>query len=126
MALAVERSCSMIVNIDSQASASEIKSALEGNDDQLKAEMLKKAIAMGLAGEQIQGLLICVIRYVLPSEDHTMQRLLLLYLVRPNPVFACYVSASGWVAGSQESQVCRRPLKGLTRGGKCYKKWCAL
>jgi vesicle coat complex subunit len=79
----------MIVNIESQSTSNEIKSALEGNDDQLKAEMLKKSIAMGLAGEQIPGLLICVIRYVLPSEDHTMQRLLLLYLVRRSDLLAC-------------------------------------
>lgn len=83
MALAVERSCSMLVSLDSPASAKEVKSALEGSDMNLKIEMLKKAIAMSLSGEAIPGLFICMIRYVLPSEDHTVQRLLLLYLVRP-------------------------------------------
>jgi vesicle coat complex subunit len=82
MALAVERSCSMIVHLDKPGNPNEIKAALEGNDDQLKIEMLKKAIAMSLSGEQIPGLFICLIRYALPSKNHTIQRLLLLYLVR--------------------------------------------
>jgi vesicle coat complex subunit len=72
----------MIVSIDSPGNAAEIKSALQGNDIELKIDMLKKAIAMSLSGEAIPGLFICMIRYVLPSEDHTVQRLLLLYLVR--------------------------------------------
>ena len=37
---------------------------------------------MLLNGEQIPALFITIIRYVLPSEDHTIQKLLLLYLVR--------------------------------------------
>ena len=72
----------MIVSLDSPGSPQEIKSALEGNDLELKVEMLKKAIAMSLSGDAIPGLFICMIRYVLPSGDHTVQRLLLLYLVR--------------------------------------------
>jgi vesicle coat complex subunit len=94
MALAIERSCSMIVSLDSPGNPNEIKAALEGNDIELKIEMLKKAIAMSLSGENIPGLFICMIRYVLPSEDHTVQRLLLLYLVRPMVKALC-VSRSG-------------------------------
>lgn len=82
MALAVERSCSMIVSLDKPSSPAEIKAALEGSDDAAKTVMLKKAIAMSLAGEQIPGLFICVIRDVLLSKDKTVQRLLLYYLVR--------------------------------------------
>jgi coatomer subunit beta len=82
MAASIERSCSMIVHLDKPGTAGEIKTALEGNDDERKIQALKKAIAMMLSGEQIPGLFISMIRYVLPSEDHTIQRLLLLYLVR--------------------------------------------
>jgi coatomer subunit beta len=72
----------MIVSMDCPGSPQEIKTALEGNDMELKVDMLKKAIAMSLSGDTIPGLFICMIRYVLPSSDHTVQRLLLLYLVR--------------------------------------------
>lgn len=113
----------MIVSLDSPASASDIKSALEGNDNELKAEMLKKAIAMGLAGEQIPGLLICVIRYVLPSEDHTVQRLLLLYLVRP-----CTAQSPAPLplhhAPSPRAAPCRRPSNARTSLARCCKRWC--
>ncbi|KMZ70478.1 Coatomer subunit beta [Zostera marina] len=41
---------------------------------------MKKAIMILLNGESIPHLFITIIRYVLPSEDHTIQKLLLLYL----------------------------------------------
>lgn len=75
----------MIVAIDKPCSATDIKSALQGSDDAQKTKMLKKAIAMSLSGEQIPGLFITVIRDVLLSKDKTVQRLLLFYLVRPQP-----------------------------------------
>ncbi|CAL5220396.1 g2403 [Coccomyxa viridis] len=80
MAQSVERSCTMLVHFDKPASASEIKEALEGNDPLAKVQALQKAIMMLLNGEQIPALFITIIRYVLPSEDHTIQKLLLLYL----------------------------------------------
>lgn len=81
MANHVERSCSMLVYSDRPASASEIKEALEGNDPNAKIEAMQKAISMLLNGEQLPALFITIVRYVLPSEDHTVQKLLLLYLV---------------------------------------------
>lgn len=62
------------------ALANEIKEALEGNDVAAKIDALKKAIMLLLNGETIPQLFITIIRYVLPSEDHTVQKLLLLYL----------------------------------------------
>ncbi|CAI0460684.1 unnamed protein product [Linum tenue] len=41
---------------------------------------MKKAVSLLLNGETLPQLFITIIRYVLPSEDHTIQRLLLLYL----------------------------------------------
>jgi coatomer subunit beta len=82
MANHVERSCSMLVYSDRPASANEIKEALEGNDPEAKVEAMQKAISMLLNGEQLPALFITIVRYVLPSEDHTVQKLLLLYLVR--------------------------------------------
>ena len=85
MAQSVERSCTMLVHFDKPASASEIKEALEGNDPLAKVQALQKAIMMLLNGEQIPALFITIIRYVLPSEDHTIQKLLQLYLVSDPP-----------------------------------------
>lgn len=71
----------MLVHFDRATSANEIKEALEGNDDSAKVLAMKKAIMMLLNQEQLpHQLFITIVRYVLPSEDHTVQRLLLLYL----------------------------------------------
>ncbi|KAK2432368.1 Coatomer, beta subunit [Trifolium repens] len=78
----MEKSCSLIVHFDkgTPALATEIKEALEGNDIAAKIEALKKAIMLLLNGETIPQLFITVIRYVLTCDDHTVQKLLLLYL----------------------------------------------
>lgn len=78
----IERSCTMLVHSDKQASANEIKEALEGNDTEAKIVAMQKAVTLLLNGEQLPQLFITIVRYVLPSEDHTVQKLLLLYLVR--------------------------------------------
>ena len=82
MANAVEKSCSMLVHCDRQYSFAEIKEALEGSDTEAKIGAMKKAVTMLLSGEHMPQLFITIVRYVLPSEDHTVQKLLLLYLVR--------------------------------------------
>ncbi|PON83647.1 Coatomer beta subunit [Trema orientale] len=78
----MEKSCSLLVHFDkgTPALVNEIKEALEGNDVESKIDALKKAIMLLLNGETIPQLFITIIRYVLPSEDHTVQKLLLLYL----------------------------------------------
>jgi coatomer subunit beta len=77
----VEKSCTMLVHSDKPVSAGEIKEALEGNDSEAKIVAMKKAVIMLLSGEQMPQLFITIVRYVLPSEDHQIQKLLLLYLV---------------------------------------------
>ncbi|CAI0550560.1 unnamed protein product [Linum tenue] len=78
----MEKSCSLLVHFDkgTPAIANEIKEALEGNDVLAKIDAMKKAVSLLLNGETLPQLFITIIRYVLPSEDHTIQRLLLLYL----------------------------------------------
>ena len=71
----------MLVYSDKPASANEIREALEGSDAEAKVEAMQKTISMLLNGEQLPALFITIVRYVLPSEDHTVQKLLLLYLV---------------------------------------------
>ncbi|XAR63849.1 hypothetical protein NMG60_11023969 [Bertholletia excelsa] len=77
----MEKSCTLLVHFDkgTPALTNEIKEALEGSDIPAKIDALKKAIMLLLNGETIPQLFITVIRYVLPSEDHTIQKLLLLY-----------------------------------------------
>jgi hypothetical protein len=68
-------------------SAAEIKEALEGSDAEARVLAMKKAVSMVLSGETIPGLFITIVRYVLPSTDHLIQKLLLLYLVRSSLPF---------------------------------------
>lgn len=78
----MEKSCTLLVHFDkgTPAIANEIKDALEGNDVSLKIDAMKNAIMLLLNGETLPQLFITIVRYVLPSEDHTIQKLLLLYL----------------------------------------------
>jgi len=76
----VERGCSMLVHFDRATSANELKQALEAGSAEEKADAMKKVIALLLSGEQIPQMFITIVRYVLPSEDHTVQKLLLLYM----------------------------------------------
>ncbi|MBA0569317.1 hypothetical protein Golob_006754, partial [Gossypium lobatum] len=78
----MEKSCTLLIHFDkgSPAIANEIKEALEGNDVSAKVDAMKKAIMLLLNGETLPQLFITIVRYVLPSEDHTVQKLLLLYL----------------------------------------------
>lgn len=78
-----ERVSTFLVASDkAQASQNEIRMALESSDDQAKVLAMQKAIAALLNGEQLPQLFITIVRYVLPSENHMVQKLLLLYLVR--------------------------------------------
>ena len=58
----------------------EVREALENGSDDQKVDAMRKAVMMLLNGEPISNLFITIVRYVLPSEDHTVQKLLLLYL----------------------------------------------
>jgi hypothetical protein len=77
-----ERVCTFMVASDkAQPSQNEIRTALESNDDEAKVHAMQKAISALLNGEQLPQLFITIVRYVLPSENHLVQKLLLLYLV---------------------------------------------
>lgn len=83
-ALQHERVCTFMVSSDgrAQASQNEIRTALESGEEHEKIAAMQKAIAALLNGEQLPQLFITIVRYVLPSENHQLQKLLLLYLVR--------------------------------------------
>uniref|UniRef100_A0A0E0C0W2 Coatomer subunit beta n=1 Tax=Oryza meridionalis TaxID=40149 RepID=A0A0E0C0W2_9ORYZ len=78
----MEKPSTLLVHFDkgSAAMAGEIKADLEGSDVAAKVDAMKRAVMLLLNGEALPTLFITVVRYVLPSEDHTIQKLLLLYL----------------------------------------------
>ncbi|KAM0829148.1 hypothetical protein ACQ4PT_067056 [Festuca glaucescens] len=78
----MDKPCTLMIHFKkgSAAMANVITSDLEGSDVAAKAEAMKRAVMLLLNGETLPKLFITVVRYVLPSEDHTIQKLLLLYL----------------------------------------------
>nr|CAB3232868.1 coatomer subunit beta-like [Phallusia mammillata] len=56
-----------------------LKNDIEHGDIRIKTEALKKVILMTLNGEKLQGLLMTIIKYLLPSDDHTVKKLLLIF-----------------------------------------------
>ena len=113
----------MLVHFDKPSSGNEIKEALEGNDGPAKVEALQKAIMMLLNGEQLPALFITIVRYVLPSEDHTVQKLLLLYLVSLRPP-AMYSHQTSYPLYAQRVMLCcRRPLRRLMHLARYFLRW---
>ena len=52
---------------------------IEHGDKRAKAQALKKIMTMVLNGDRLPGLLMTIIRFVLPSQDHTLKKLLLIF-----------------------------------------------
>jgi len=75
-----ETYCTVLVSYDKAANANQVKEALESGKEKEKREAMKKCVYMMLNGENMDSLFMTIVRYVLPSEDHTIQKLLLLYL----------------------------------------------
>jgi len=57
----------------------QLKQEIEHGDNRTKTEALKKVILMTLNGEKLTGLLMTIIKYLLPSADHTIKKLLLIF-----------------------------------------------
>ena len=70
----------MLVHFDKSASSKEIKESLETGSNEEKADAMKKVISLLMNGEHLPQIFITIVRYVLPSEDHLVQKLLLLYM----------------------------------------------
>ena len=70
----------MLVHFDKSASSKEIKESLETGSNYEKADAMKKVISLLMNGEHLPQIFITIVRYVLPSEDHLVQKLLLLYM----------------------------------------------
>uniref|UniRef100_A0A0D9XPK2 Clathrin/coatomer adaptor adaptin-like N-terminal domain-containing protein n=1 Tax=Leersia perrieri TaxID=77586 RepID=A0A0D9XPK2_9ORYZ len=75
--------CTLLIHSNKTISPStpnEIKSDLESSNIPTKIAAMKRAITLLLNGETLPHLFITVVRHVLPSDDHAIQKLLLLYL----------------------------------------------
>jgi coatomer subunit beta len=60
-------------------SVNDFKTQLEKGDDETKVQAMKKLIVTMLNGEPMPQLLMFVIRFVVPSKNKTLKKLLLIY-----------------------------------------------
>ena len=77
-----ELPCYTIINVPSDFETPnelQLKMDLEKGDIKAKTEALKKIIYMILNGEKIQGMLMNIIRFVLPCQDHMIKKMLLIF-----------------------------------------------
>ncbi|XP_076249513.1 coatomer subunit beta [Calliopsis andreniformis] len=82
MSTIAEQPCYTLINIPTDTeplNELQLKQDLEKGDVQTKIEALKKTIHMILSGERLPGLLMTIIRFVLPLQDHTIKKLLLIF-----------------------------------------------
>ncbi|XP_075234210.1 coatomer subunit beta [Lycorma delicatula] len=78
----VEQPCYTLINFPSdseQPNEMQLKMDLEKGDIKTKIEALKKTIHMIANGERLPNLLMIIIRFVLPLQDHTIKKLLLIF-----------------------------------------------
>jgi len=77
-----ELPCYTLIHTASEAeqpSEMQLKNDLENGDIATKQNALKKVIQLILNGERLPGILMHVIRFVMPLEDHTIKKLLLVF-----------------------------------------------
>lgn len=76
-----EQPCSVLINVNLSDTPSEqsLKQDFEHGSTAVKIKALKNAIILMQAGEKFPGLLMHIIRYVLPEQDHTIKKLLFIF-----------------------------------------------
>lgn len=77
-----EQPCYTLINIPTDTeplNELQLKQDLEKGNVQTKIDALKKTIHMILSGERLPGLLMTIIRFVLPLQNHTIKKLLLIF-----------------------------------------------
>ncbi|XP_043486142.1 coatomer subunit beta [Polistes fuscatus] len=82
MSTLVEQPCYTLINMPTDTeplNELQLKQDLEKGSVPIKIEALKKTIYMILSGERLPGLLMTIIRFVLPLQDHTIKKLLLIF-----------------------------------------------
>ncbi|XP_018307712.1 coatomer subunit beta [Mycetomoellerius zeteki] len=82
MSTITEQPCYTLINIPTDTeplNELQLKQDLEKGSVQSKIDALKKTIHMILSGERLPGLLMTIIRFVLPLQNHTIKKLLLIF-----------------------------------------------
>ena len=77
-----EPPCYTLINASQDSeplSEMQLREDLEKGSDKAKVEALKKLIVMMLNGDKFPSLLMVIIRFVMPSQDHTIKKLLLIF-----------------------------------------------
>jgi len=77
-----ESACTLLVATPDKVALptqTELSAELESTDMSRKIAALKKVIMLVLSGEDMPRILMTVIRYCITQEDHTLQKLLMLY-----------------------------------------------
>lgn len=77
-----EQPCYTLVNYPTEnesVSEAKLKEDLEKGDIATKTAALKKVMYQLLNGEKMPSILMTIIRFVLPSQDHTIKKLLLIF-----------------------------------------------
>jgi len=77
-----EQPCYTLINASQDVeplSEMQLREDLEKGNEKTKAEALKRLIVMMLNGDKFPSLLMIIIRYVMPSQDHTLKKLLLIF-----------------------------------------------
>jgi coatomer subunit beta len=78
----MENNCTLLVGLPDRVQlpgAAELCAELENPDPARKIAGLKKVIMLILAGEEMPKVVFTVIRYCITVEDHTLQKLLMLF-----------------------------------------------
>jgi len=79
---AAESSCYTLINYqleNESVTEAKLKEELEKGDIPRKTAALKKVMYQILNGEKMPGILMTIIRFVLPVQDHTIKKLLLIF-----------------------------------------------
>ena len=82
MTITSEQACfTLIGKVDDSEPVNEqtLKQDLETGNDNAKITTMKRLIHLMLNGEKLSSLLMTVIRFVLPTQNHILKKLLFIY-----------------------------------------------
>lgn len=118
MSSALERQCSLLINSNAGGGeVAELRTGLESTDVEVKLTALKRVIHLQLTGEPLPGMLMTVIRYVLPHENTHLRKMGLYFLeivdargddgaMRPEMILVCNMVRNELVHANEFSRGC--------------------
>ncbi|OSX69861.1 hypothetical protein BU14_1056s0001 [Porphyra umbilicalis] len=118
MSSALERQCSLLINSNAgSGEVAELRTGLESSDVEAKLTALKRVIHLQLTGEPLPGMLMTVIRYVLPHENTHLRKMGLYFLeivdargddgaMRPEMILVCNMVRNELVHANEFSRGC--------------------